>query len=76
LKETKSKSALVQTMIPATGELLAQTNSIERMKISLATTDAKELYEELKKMRNSIGMAFESNQTPSDMEGDKPLPVS
>jgi len=43
---------------------------------SLISTDAKELYEELQKMRNSIEMTFESNQMPSDMEGDKPLPVS
>jgi len=43
---------------------------------SLITTDAKELYEELQKMRNSIEMTIESNQIPSDMEGDKPLPVS
>jgi hypothetical protein len=63
-------------MIPATGKLLAQASSIERMNISLVTTDAKELYEELQKMRYSIGMAFESTQIPSDMEGDKPRPVS
>jgi len=63
-------------MIPATGKLLAQASSIERMNISLVTTDAKELYEELQKMRYSIGMAFESTQISSDMEGDKTRPVS
>jgi len=76
MEQTKSNLASEQTMIPATAELVAQNDSRERMNISLVTRDAKELYEELKKMRYSIEMAFENTEIPSDMVDGKPRPVS
>jgi hypothetical protein len=76
MEQTKSNLASEKTMISATGELVAQNDSRERMNISLVTRDAKELYEELKKMRYSIEMAFENTEISSDMVDGKPRPVS
>jgi hypothetical protein len=63
-------------MIPVMGEVLAPMDSKERMNISLAMTDAKELYQELQKMRNSIEIAFENTQIPSDVVDSQSPPVS
>jgi hypothetical protein len=72
VEEKTSKNVLEQTMLPVTGELLKQTDSLERMNMSLVTTDAREVYQELKKIRYSIEMAAENPQiTSADL-----LPVS
>lgn len=75
-EETKSKPILEQIMTSVTGKLLAQTDSMEQMNLSLVTTDAKELYEELQKMRYSIDTAFENTQVPADVEDKKSPSVS
>jgi hypothetical protein len=54
-------------MIPVTGEVLVPMDSKEQIDTSLTTADAKELYQEIKEMRNSIEIAFESAQTPPDV---------
>jgi hypothetical protein len=54
-------------MIPAISELIPQIDSKEQINISLITTDAKELYQELQQMRYSIAMAFENTQIVSDI---------
>jgi hypothetical protein len=66
-KEKKSNNAPEQMIIPVTSEVLVPTDSKERMNVSLATTDAKELYQELQKIRNSIEITFESTQIPPDV---------
>jgi hypothetical protein len=63
-------------IIPVTSEVLVPTDSKERMNISLATTDAKELYQELQKIRNSIEITFESTQIPPDVIDHQSPPVS
>ncbi len=75
-EEREREKTSAQTSMSMTGELLAKVDPVERMNISLITTDAKDLYHELQKMRYSIEMAFESTQLPLDVEDGKAIPVS
>ena len=74
--ELPTTTVAKETIIPFTGELLRQTDSLERMNISLATTDAREVYQELQKIRYSIEMAVQSTQIGSDIVEAKLSPVS
>lgn len=75
-ERTKSESTLEQIPTSVSAQLLVPTSSKEQINVSLVTTDAKELYEELEKIRYSIEMAFEDTQIPSDTEDGKTSPVS
>ena len=66
-----------EVMIPVTGEVLIPVESEESMNISMVMTDAKELYQELEQMRNSIEIAFESAEISAvEVRDDQPQPVS
>ncbi|UJR31391.1 hypothetical protein I4U23_018885 [Adineta vaga] len=47
--------------LPVTNELISQNDLIQTIDTTLSTTNAKELYEELQKLRYSIVTAFENN---------------
>ncbi len=76
VEERKNTTVLEQTMIPAISELVPQIDSREQINMSLITTDAKELYQELQQMRYSIVMAFENTQIVSDIVDTKRRLVS
>ena len=71
--EKQSDNIPEEMMISAVAQTIIPMDSKEQMNISLALTDAKELYEELQKMRNSIEIAFENTQIPRD-DVDTQLP--
>ncbi|CAF3503908.1 unnamed protein product [Rotaria sordida] len=80
-EEKKIKNISKQiTIEPAISKLIPSIDSVEQTKVSLVTTNAKELYQELEKIKYSIETAFESTQQTSDIVDDKippkiPLPM-
>ena len=72
--ERQDLNVLEQTMTPVTGELIVQSDSEERVNMSLITADTQQLYNELEKIRYSIEMAFENvQQSPDRIDRKIPL---
>ncbi|CAF5178899.1 unnamed protein product [Rotaria sp. Silwood1] len=68
VEEKQIKNISHQTTIkPTISELIPKIDSIEQTNLSLVTTNAKELYQELQKMKYSIEMVFENTQQVSDI---------
>ncbi|CAF1261150.1 unnamed protein product [Adineta steineri] len=76
VEQRQSTSISEPTKQLVTGELIPQIDSIERTKTSFVTTDSKELYQTLQKMKYSIEIALEGTQQTSNIVDSKyPLPV-
>ncbi|CAF4669063.1 unnamed protein product [Rotaria sp. Silwood1] len=68
VEEKQIKNISHQTTIkPTISELIPKIDSVEQTNLSLVTTNAKELYQELQKMKYSIEMVFENTQQVSDI---------
>ncbi|CAF4717126.1 unnamed protein product, partial [Rotaria sp. Silwood1] len=73
-EEKQIKNISHQTTIkPAISESIPKIDSVEQINLSLVTTNAKELYQELQKMKYSIEMIFENTQQVSDIVDVKVL---
>ncbi|CAF1497745.1 unnamed protein product [Adineta steineri] len=75
VEQRQSTSISEPTKQLVTGELIPQIDSIERIKTSFVTTDSKELYQTLQKMKYSIEIALEGTQQTSNIE-DRKYPLS
>ncbi|CAF3777841.1 unnamed protein product [Rotaria sp. Silwood1] len=76
-EEKQIKNISHQTTIkPAISESIPKIDSVEQINLSLVTTNAKELYQELQKMKYSIEMVFKITQQVSDIVDVKVPSVS
>ncbi|CAF0967334.1 unnamed protein product [Adineta steineri] len=71
VEQRQSTSISEPTKQLVTGELIPQIDSVERTKTSFVTTDSKELYQTLQKMKYSIEIALEGTQQTSNIEDSK-----